>query len=139
MIDYNKTVLDKFAKRFSIQAIVVFGSAAKNNKKPEDIDIALFLKEASRKKYEDDIDNYTKLWIALGKALNVSADKLDITFVSPKTPPLLQYYIAKDGQLLFGKHADFAKFRLKAIKIFFDTKPFRDALDRYLKKVLYAG
>lgn len=125
------------ARRFNVQMVVLFGSAAKKDKEPEDIDIALFLKDASRKKYENDIDNYTRLWIALAKALNVSADKLDITFVSPKTPPLLQYYIARDGKLLFGHRSDFLRFRLKAFRVFFDTEPFRRALDTYLKKTLH--
>jgi len=96
------------------------------------------LPNEERIKYETDMVHYSKLWLGLAEALEVSPDKIDVTFVSPKTPRLLLYHIAKDGRLLFGKYSDFSRFRLKAVKMFFDAAPFRKATAVYLKKFIHA-
>lgn len=134
LLKINQNLLKRFARFFGIEMIILFGSSVNQKKKPEDFDIALLLPLAKRKKYEENIDAYTKLWINLSKTLNLPANQLDITFISPKTPPLLLYYIARDGKLLYGSNLKFSLFRLKAMKIFFDTKLFRVSLDKYLNK-----
>lgn len=138
MFTFSQRGLSHFAKRFSVELIILFGSSVDTRRAPKDIDIALLLPDANREKYEKDIGAYTDLWRALGKALGVSEDLLDITFISPKTPPLLLYYIARDGKLLYGKYSQFISLRVKAMKIFFDTARFRHALDQYLRKKIYA-
>jgi len=136
MLKIDQEKLNKFSGEFSVQMIVIFGSAVKNQKQPEDFDVALFMPDEKRVNHEEDMSNYSRLWMKLAEALAVSPDKLDITFVSPKTPPLLLYHIAKDGRLFYGRRSDFSLFQLKAIKIFFDSVLFRRATDKYLEKFL---
>lgn len=136
-IGLNQRLLNRLARRFGVEMVILFGSILDPRRLAQDVDVALVMAEDKRKRYEKDIDAYTELWRALGGALGISEDRLDITFVSPKTPPLLLYYIARDGKLLYGRYSDFSLFRLKAMKIFFDTEIFRQALDRYLKRAFH--
>ena len=129
--------LREFAERFGVELVILFGSAAKGQKQPEDVDIALVLSEQKRIRHEQDMRAYSKLWIALGKTLGVSPDILDITFISPKTPPFLLFSIARDGKRLFGDAAKFSAFRLKAVKMFFDAAMFRRARREYIQKFFY--
>ncbi len=137
----NKNLLKRFAQKFNISMLILFGSAAvpDSGKKPGDFDIALFAPVKKIKKYEEDMNVYTELMNDLAAVLNISADKLDIVFVSSKTPPLLLYHIAKDGKMIYGNNIDFSLFRIKAVKIFFDTRLFRNILDKYLHQTFHVG
>ncbi len=114
--------------------LVVFGSAATEAKKPDDIDIAVFLNETSRALAETDYARQHEILLTLGELLKESPDRIDMVLISPKISPLLQYHIARDGELLFGSENDFMRFRLLAIKVYWDTEKFREALWPYLKK-----
>lgn len=130
--------LSDFANRFGVELIILFGSATDPQRKPSDVDLAVLLPEKKRVSYDTDILRYTDFWMALGSALGTNPDRLDITFLSPKTPPLLLYYIARNGRLLYGDRRRFSLFRIKAMRTFFDTEPLRRAQDIYLKRVIYA-
>jgi len=132
----DQAALAKFARRFGVSLIILFGSSVDPRRKPQDVDIALIMSEAKRKRYDEDIGAYTKLWIALSKALGVSADLLDITFISAKTPPLLLYKVALEGTLLYGNRREFARLRLYAWRQYQDTEYFRKMLDLHLSRQL---
>lgn len=138
-MNVNMKKIALFARHFGAELIILFGSSVDSRRAPEDIDVALVMSEKKRQKYERDIDAYTNLWLALGKALGVSEDKLDITFVSSKTPPLLLYYIARDGKLLFGRRRDFGLFRIKSMRAFFDYERWRKIYENYIQKFFHAG
>lgn len=133
--------LIKFARRFGAKMIILFGSALDMRKTPQDVDVALVLPPQKSEEYERGMGKYTKLWVALGEALGVSPDRLDITFISHKTTPLLLYQIAVKGRLLFGNQREFVKLKLYAVKQYWDTAYFRTLRDRLIKKRLksYVG
>lgn len=137
-MNVNKKLIKEFSSRFGVNMLLLFGSAANTQKPAEDIDVAVLLSDENTRKYGDDISLFTVFSNELAHALGVSSDALDITFISPKTPPLLLYYIARDGKLVFGDQRAFNELRLKAMRIFFDTAKFRFALDSYLKEKLHA-
>lgn len=138
IVNVSKELIEKFASRFDVKMLLLFGSAANMRKPAEDIDIAVLLSDTKRVECENNINLFIGFSNDLAKVLGVSSDILDITFISSKTPPLLLYYIARDGKLVFGNRSVFNELRLKAMRVFFDTAKFRSALDHYLKEKLHA-
>lgn len=132
----SRQKLAKFARRFGAELVILFGSSNDPRRKPRDVDIALLLSQAKREKYEKDIGAYTDLWRSLGQGLGVSEDLLDITFISPRTSPLLLYKLAIEGKILWGSARKFAELRLYAWKQYQDTEYFRKLLDISLKRKL---
>lgn len=129
--------LAKLAVNYSIKLIVLFGSAAKQNKRPEDFDVAVFFEKGKEKKYITSIQGYNDIWIKLARALDISPDNLDLTIISSNTPILLLQQIARDGKILYGKPADFNLIQLKAFRVFYDYQRPK-YLEQYLKNYIYA-
>jgi predicted nucleotidyltransferase len=129
--------LAKLALKYGIKLIILFGSAAKQNKKPEDFDVAVFFENGKEKKYMTNIQMYNNIWIELAQMLGISPDILDLAIISSNTPILLLQQIARDGKILYGKPADFNSIQLKAFRFFYDYQRPK-YLKQYLKNYIYA-
>jgi predicted nucleotidyltransferase len=110
----------------------LFGSfGTDSQRKTSDIDIAV--KSDSKM----DIEKYVKVQEAFAEAFAVQGEKIDIV-ETKHTSPLLAHQVAIKGRLLAGSQIDFGKFRLYALKNYFETKKFRDFTKRYIRQNLYA-
>ena len=134
----NAREADTNLHRLGVLLLVLFGSSATGVKKPGDIDIAVFLTRAAQAKTFVDFEKQNELTQAVADFLQESSDKLDIVFPGKETAPLLAYHIARDGKLLFGLENDFMRFRMHAVKVYYDNAKFRVAREQYLKQA-YAG
>lgn len=123
------------ANRLGISMLVLFGSAATQSKKPEDVDVAVFLTPEAQERASADFGIQSKIIEAVGDFIHVSSDILDTVFIGRHTAPLLAYHIARDGALLFGSERDFMRFRLLAVKRHYDSAKLYDARERYLQQV----
>lgn len=130
-----KIEFEKDLQKLGVSTLVLFGSAATSVKKPDDVDVAVFLNDAALTAAETDYNKEFEIFMAVVEAFGKSSKKeVDLVLMSPKISPLLQYHIARDGKLLFGSERDFMHFRLRAIKVYQDTRKFREALWSYLEK-----
>jgi predicted nucleotidyltransferase len=132
MINCNKNLIEKIAQEYNFDFIVLFGSfGTDSQRKTSDIDIAV--KSDSKM----DIEKYVKVQEAFAEAFAVQGEKIDIV-ETKHTSPLLAHQVAIKGRLLAGSQIDFGKFRLYALKNYFETKKFRDFTKRYIRQNLYA-
>lgn len=115
-----------FCKKNGIELLVLFGSSAGD--KPEtsrDIDLAVKFKEGvciSKLDLIYKLDDFFK-----GK-------NIDLVLLTADTDPLLLYEIFMKGVCLFEKKKNiFEKDKLRAWKLYLDTKKIRDMRGKYLK------
>ncbi|MCR4328557.1 MAG: nucleotidyltransferase domain-containing protein [Patescibacteria group bacterium] len=139
-MDFNldkikKAQFARTVKRLGITMVVLFGSAATGSKKPEDIDLMVFLSDEVREKTLADFGRQNEVAETLADFLGVYSDKLDVLFMSNRISPLLAYHVARDGKLLFGSEKEFMRFQLFAVKIFQDAEKFRTAQENYLQRI----
>jgi predicted nucleotidyltransferase len=132
MIDYDKNLIERIAQEYDFDFIALFGSFAGDiQRKTSDIDIAV--KSDSKM----DIEKYVKVQEAFAEVFAVKGEKIDIVEIG-HISPILAHQVATRGKLLAGSFVKFEKFRLYALKNYFDTKKFRDFTKRYIKQNLYA-
>lgn len=79
------------------------------------------------------LEEKSELGEKLAEKLKVSEDQIDLIDLW-SAPPLLEYQIAKYGQLLEGKESDFVRFKVLAWKRYQDTAKFRRAREKSLEK-----
>lgn len=129
--------LNKIAKKYDIKFIALFGSFVNKRKKPDDIDIALVLN--SEKQFS--VDAYTDLTRFFSVYFEKPFNKIDIAVLNRASSPLLRFNIAKEPKLIYGNPKEFLKWRAMSLKIYMDTKRFRDLTDKYINSKLktYAG
>ena len=118
----------KFVEKYELKLLLLFGSRAKDEKyirKDSDFDVAyLSKKELTGKEIIDfncdlmDIFNF---------------DKVDLVDLK-KDNPFLQYEIAKNSKLLYGKEMDYLEFKAFAFKNYISHKPLFELRDFLIKK-----
>jgi len=105
-------------KRYGVSCLVLYGSTARGEKEIiKDVDLGVLFKKPPTPSDEQKILNVlTELF---------PDDLLDIAVLN-HTSPLLNFHIARDGRPLFeAKKGDFMRFRIKALRQFWDTGRFR--------------
>jgi predicted nucleotidyltransferase len=122
-------------RRFGVRMLVLFGSAATGVRKPEDVDVAVFLTEAAKRRVRASFTSEFAITKAVADFLEQAVDDVDTVFVSPTTSPLLAYHVARDGKLLFGDEKECMRFRLLAVRRYQDAWKFQEATRQYLKAV----
>ncbi|MFA5751413.1 MAG: nucleotidyltransferase domain-containing protein [Candidatus Paceibacterota bacterium] len=75
----------------------------------------------------------TKISEHLSKKLKINEDKIDIIDLRTASP-LLLYEVAKKGKLIEGDNFDFIRFKIRAWKVYQDTKKFRNLKEEMIKK-----
>lgn len=110
-----KLVLKKFAKKYKLSLIVLFGSMADGKIHAEsDVDLAYVRhKELSLK---DELNLRADL-------MKIFHKEIDLVFL-PKASPLLLHEIAVKGRLMYGKKRDFNEMKINGIKKFIDFEPY---------------
>jgi predicted nucleotidyltransferase len=112
-----------------LKMLVLFGSRARGDiHANSDWDFAALYDEKLR---EESCKHSGFSWfevsILLGQAFDLNSDKIDVVELNHCTP-LLGYYVARDGKLLYEKQpGEFINFQRQAWKIYADTTKFRKA------------
>lgn len=126
--------LQPIAKKFGIRFIVLFGSAARGRMHDEsDVDVGVFTDRPIT------FNQRLKLWLALSILFHA-----DIDFaVLNHAKPVFGFEVARDGKLLYERDPlAWENWRSYKIRQFWDTKKFRDDLERHLaravRKIRYA-
>ena len=120
--------LKKIALKYRMELIILYGSIAKGTQRRQsDIDIGIYLFKNPSEKLEmailEDMVNLFK------------TDALDLAILNYASP-LLNYKVVTEGRLLYEKKTgDFLRFKLKAIKDYWNTNKFRTAREEFLDKV----
>ena len=117
----QQKLLENIAKKYSLELVLLFGSRAKGKERTDsDYDIAYLSKAKLNAKDEGGII------IELMPVLKTTDAKLiDLTDIRD-ADPLLLYYIARDGQQLYGEKVVYHQFRVHAFNQYIDTEPLRD-------------
>ena len=74
----------------------------------------------------------TKISERLSRKFKINEDKIDITDLSTASP-LLLYEVSKKGKLIEGDSFDFIRFKVRAWKIYQDTRKFRILKEKMVK------
>lgn len=126
--------LNKIAKKYGIKFIVLYGSFVHKLKEPSDIDIALVFDSEK----QISIEKYTVLTKFFSTYFKKPFNEIDAIALNRATSPILQFQIAKEPKLIYGDAKEFLKWRAMALKIYMDTKKFRDLTDQYINSKIYA-
>lgn len=126
--------LDKIAKKYDIKFIALFGSFVNKRKKPSDIDIALIFNAEKQISIED----YTDLTRFFSLYFKRPFNEIDIVVLNRVVSPILRFQAAKEPKLIYGDAKEFLSWRSAALKIYMDTKRFRDLTDKYINSKIYA-
>lgn len=123
-----RTAAREMAGRFGLHLVVVFGSAARQEATPEDLDIGV--------QGAGPVD-VVALTNTLTQALKTQA--VDVTDLS-RADPLLLALVAREGQPLFeAEPGRFAHFVSVAARRFADTRKFREAQTEVLRGMTGGG
>ncbi|MGD0822301.1 MAG: nucleotidyltransferase domain-containing protein [Desulfomonilia bacterium] len=124
ILDKIPSLIGKLQDIDSIDALYLFGSAAKKNLKPlSDIDIAVLISDELNK---DEIESIKLALIGL-IAGTLSTEEFDLVILND-APIRFSYIILKDGDLVFVKNeSHLIEFREKVVKYYLD-------FSYYLKK-----
>jgi predicted nucleotidyltransferase len=118
--------LQTLAQRSSVRALALFGSVVRGTSGEEsDIDIAVLLDK------QLDVEKRQELWSALSQLF--SRD-VDLTVLN-HAEPLISFRVACEGKVLFA--ADdraWAEWKSYAVRQYWDTEKFREALKSYLSR-----
>jgi len=130
--DISKTIQSYFKDKPHIIAVMIYGSHAFGNEKPEsDKDIAVLTENGSL-----NTKDKSKMTIDLMKLL----DK-DIDLVSfGDAPCVLQMQIFKNGELILCRNEKaFYQFQVRAVQEYLDLKKIRKPIEDELKNVSIYG
>lgn len=122
----------KFAEKYGIKFIILFGSQAKEtSKKESDFDIAISLNDGHS--IFDDSKLYSELLENFSHVFNVKEDKIDLTDLNSANI-LLRYDVASGGKLLYGDENNFAQYQAFAFREYIDAKPLFNLEDYLINK-----
>lgn len=119
--------LEAVRELFRLRLLVLYGSRATGGAgEQSDFDLAFLGQEVLPfgVRYE--------LQQALGRVLAASAEKVDLVDLR-SAPPLLLYYIVRDGIRLAGSEREFDALYRRAIKRYIDAKPLLAATADYVR------
>jgi predicted nucleotidyltransferase len=118
--------LQPVAQKFGVRLIVVFGSVARGTIREEsDIDVGVLMERYPT------FNRRLKLWLELSKLFQAEIDLAMLNHAEP----VFGSEVARDGKLLFeGEKFAWENWRSYKIHQFWDTKKFRDDLERYIAR-----
>ena len=107
--------------------IIAFGSQQTNfSRADSDFDFAILTEKPLS------LAVRTKISERLSRKFKINEDKIDITDLSTASP-LLLYEVSKKGKLIEGDSFDFIRFKVRAWKIYQDTRKFRILKEKMVK------
>lgn len=110
-----------------VRLAVLYGSRAVGTaRKESDVDIAVLGTAALT------FESQRRLQTAFAKTLGVSVDSIDLVDLCT-APPLLVYYIARDGTVIAGSEREAERFHRSAMKRYIDGKRLFAATEDYVK------
>ena len=116
-----KSEIYKFAQKYGIKFIILFGSQVKETlKKESDFDVAISLNNG--RSIFDDSKLYSELLENFSHVFNAKEDKIDLTDLD-KVNILLRYDVTSGGKLLYGDENNYAQYRAFAFREYIDAKP----------------
>jgi predicted nucleotidyltransferase len=127
--------LQLIAQKFGVRLIVLFGSVARGKIHEEsDIDIGVLTDRPIT------FNKRLKLWYELSSLFRADIDLAMLNHAEP----VFGFQVARDGKLLFERDKFvWENWRSYKIRQYWDTKKFRDDLERYLarrvKEMRYAS
>jgi predicted nucleotidyltransferase len=108
----------QIAEQTGLRMVVLFGSAARGEERPEDLDLGVL---GSDREAVDAVDLTNRFTVAMGRQ---DVDVVDLG----RADPVLLMLVARDGIPLYERTpSEFACFYSLAARRFADTKKFRDA------------
>jgi predicted nucleotidyltransferase len=108
--------------------VILFGSYARGQaRESSDVDVGVLFKT------DLSTDEKIAMYEKVSKNLGVSEDKIDLVELRLASP-LLQYQVAREGELLFGAREEFIRFQVLAWKRYLSTAKFRRMRERSLSK-----
>lgn len=125
---------DKIVKKYGIKFIALYGSFVHKRKEPSDVDIALVFN--SEKKVLT-IDEYSELTRFFSIYFKKPFNEIDIVVLNRASSPILRFQVAKEPKLIYGNAKEFLSWRAMALKIYMDTKRFRNLTDKYINSKIY--
>jgi predicted nucleotidyltransferase len=111
---------------FDLRLVVLFGSSARGRARQDsDLDIGVLVKHPLS------TTQRAKLWNDLSRLFQAEVDLTVLNHVEP----LLGYQVARDGVLLFESEPRvWEGWKSYAVRQFWDTRKYRDALKEYLTR-----
>ena len=118
--------LQPIAKKYGLRFIVLFGSVARGRVHEEsDIDIGIYLERPIS------FSKRLKLWLELSEIFRAEIDLAVLNHAEPVFGSL----VSRDGKLLYeGKKYAWENWRSYKTRQYWDTKKFRDDLERYVAR-----
>ena len=122
----SKKQLHPIAQKFGLRFIVLFGSVARGRTHEEsDIDIGVFTERPIT------FNERLKLWLELSQLFRAEIDLAVLNHAEPVFGSL----VSRDGKLLYeGKKYVWENWRSYKTRQYWDTKKFRDDLERYVSR-----
>lgn len=121
-----KKQLQPIAQKYGLRFIVLFGSVARGGIHEEsDIDIGVFTERPIT------FSKRLKLWLELSELFRAEIDLAVLNHAEP----VFGLEVSRDGKLLYeGKKFAWENWRSYKTRQFWDTKKFRDDLERYIAR-----
>lgn len=122
----SKKQLQPIAQKYGLRFIVLFGSTARGRTHEEsDIDIGVFTERPIT------FNKRLKLWLELSQLFRAEIDLAVLNHAEPVFGSL----VSRDGKLLYeGKKYAWENWRSYKTRQYWDTKKFRDDLERYIAR-----
>ncbi len=118
--------LKPIAQKYGLRLVVLFGSVARGKTHAEsDVDVGVLSKRPIT------FNRRLKLWLELSRLFRAEIDLAILNHVNP----VLGFAVARDGKLLFEDETwAWENWRSYQIRQFWDTKKFRDDVQRYISR-----
>ena len=131
MIDINQNTVQAWCQSRGIDLMILFGSRATGKTHARsDTDIALFSHTNRLRAH------HVRLY---GEMEDLLREEIDVTILDLDTDPVLLVEVYQKGKCLYESEPDlFFQQKLRAYKIFEDTKPLRALRDQALAKRIKA-
>lgn len=125
----KKEEIIKICQEYNVSFLVLFGSQATRKARPEsDIDLAVYFQKPPPA--EKELNFFHKIAQAL------QTDRFDLVVLNHANPTVAKE-VALTGEVLFEKRKDdFDYFLIRAINLYLETKPLREANERNLKNYI---
>lgn len=122
----TKKHLQPIAQKYGLRFIVLFGSVARGRVHEEsDIDIGIYLERPIA------FGKRLNLWLELSEIFRAEIDLAVLNHAEPVFGSL----VSRDGKLLYeGKKYAWENWKSYKIRQYWDTKKFRDDLERYVAR-----
>ncbi|MBV6392110.1 MAG: hypothetical protein KPEEDBHJ_01327 [Anaerolineales bacterium] len=118
--------LQPIAKKYGLRFIVLFGSVARGRAHEEsDIDVGVYAEKPIM------FDKRLKLWLELCQIFKAEIDLAVLNHAEP----VFGVLVSRDGKLLYeAKKYAWENWRSYKTRQYWDTKKFRDDLERYVSR-----